>query len=88
MCSCTCARRFASRRSSADRQLSTEVLSQLSSVPKIPLIVIAALLTYVSIALLGWSKNFRLDMAGVTGLIVSGGRLYVTTFEGVTAFGL
>ncbi len=34
-------------------------------------IVIAALLTYVSIALLGWSYNFRLDMAGVTGLIVA-----------------
>jgi flagellar biosynthesis protein FlhA len=31
-------------RSSADRQLSTEVFSQLSSVPKIPLIVLAALL--------------------------------------------
>ena len=30
-------------RSSADRQLSTEVLAQLSSVPKIPLIVLAAL---------------------------------------------
>jgi preprotein translocase subunit SecD len=34
-------------------------------------IVIAAALTYVSIALLGWSHNFRLDMAGVTGLIVA-----------------
>jgi preprotein translocase subunit SecD len=34
-------------------------------------IIIAALLTYVSIALLGWSQNFRLDMAGVTGLIVA-----------------
>jgi preprotein translocase subunit SecD len=34
-------------------------------------IVIAALLTYVSISLLGWSHNFRLDMAGVTGLIVA-----------------
>ncbi|HEV7173504.1 protein translocase subunit SecD [Pedococcus sp.] len=34
-------------------------------------IVIAASLTYVSIALLGWSHNFRLDMAGVTGLIVA-----------------
>jgi preprotein translocase subunit SecD len=34
-------------------------------------IVIAAGLTYVSIALLGWSHNFRLDMAGVTGLIVA-----------------
>jgi preprotein translocase subunit SecD len=34
-------------------------------------IIIAGLLTYVSIALLGWSHNFRLDMAGVTGLIVA-----------------
>jgi preprotein translocase subunit SecD len=34
-------------------------------------IVIAALLTYVSITLLGWSHNFRLDMAGITGLIVA-----------------
>jgi preprotein translocase subunit SecD len=34
-------------------------------------IVIAAGLTYVAIALLGWSHNFRLDMAGVTGLIVA-----------------
>ena len=34
-------------------------------------IVIAGLLTYVAIALLGWSHNFRLDMAGVTGLIVA-----------------
>jgi preprotein translocase subunit SecD len=34
-------------------------------------IVIAAALTYVAIALLGWSHNFRLDMAGVTGLIVA-----------------
>ncbi|QGN57363.1 protein translocase subunit SecD [Nostocoides sp. HKS02] len=34
-------------------------------------IVIAALLTYVAISLLGWSHNFRLDMAGVTGLIVA-----------------
>lgn len=34
-------------------------------------IVIAALLTYVAIAVLGWSHNFRLDMAGVTGLIVA-----------------
>ncbi len=41
-------------RSSADRQLSTEVLSQLSSVPKIPLIVIAALL--VLLALPGMPK--------------------------------
>lgn len=34
-------------------------------------IIIAALLTYVCIAVLGWSQNFRLDMAGVTGLIVA-----------------
>ncbi|WP_270888103.1 protein translocase subunit SecD [Pedococcus sp. 5OH_020] len=34
-------------------------------------IIIAGLLTYVAIALLGWSHNFRLDMAGVTGLIVA-----------------
>ncbi len=34
-------------------------------------IIIAALLTYVAIAILGWSHNFRLDMAGVTGLIVA-----------------
>ncbi|WP_409483066.1 protein translocase subunit SecD [Arsenicicoccus dermatophilus] len=31
----------------------------------------AAALTYVSITLLGWSQNFRLSMAGVTGLILS-----------------
>ena len=34
-------------------------------------IIIAGLLTYVAITLLGWSHNFRLDMAGVTGLIVA-----------------
>jgi preprotein translocase subunit SecD len=34
-------------------------------------IVIAGLLTYVAITLLGWSHNFRLDMAGITGLIVA-----------------
>lgn len=34
-------------------------------------IIIAALLTYGAIAVLGWSHNFRLDMAGVTGLIVA-----------------
>ena len=34
-------------------------------------ILVAGLLTYVAIALLGWSQNFRLDMAGVTGLIVA-----------------
>jgi preprotein translocase subunit SecD len=34
-------------------------------------IIIAGMLTFVSIALLGWSHNFRLDMAGVTGLIVA-----------------
>ena len=34
-------------------------------------IIIAGVLTYVAITLLGWSHNFRLDMAGVTGLIVA-----------------
>jgi flagellar biosynthesis protein FlhA len=41
-------------RSSADRQLSTEILSQLASVPKIPLIVLGALL--VLLALPGMPK--------------------------------
>jgi preprotein translocase subunit SecD len=34
-------------------------------------IVIAALITYLVITLLGWAQNYRLDMAGVTGLIVA-----------------
>lgn len=34
-------------------------------------IVAAGLLTYLSITILGWSHNYRLDMAGVTGLIVA-----------------
>ncbi|MEI2775550.1 MAG: protein translocase subunit SecD [Tetrasphaera sp.] len=34
-------------------------------------IVIAAILTYLTITLLGWAQNYRLDMAGVTGLIVA-----------------
>ncbi|MGZ4743250.1 MAG: protein translocase subunit SecD [Oryzihumus sp.] len=34
-------------------------------------LVIASLLTYVTVALLGWSHGFRLTLAGVTGLIVS-----------------
>ncbi|XVX18642.1 protein translocase subunit SecD [Actinomycetota bacterium] len=34
-------------------------------------LVIAGLLTYLSLTLLGWSHNLRLDMAGVTGIIVS-----------------
>lgn len=34
-------------------------------------LLMAAALTYVSITLLGWSQNFRLSMAGVTGLILS-----------------
>ena len=41
-------------RSSADRQLSTEVFSQLASVPKIPLIVLGALV--VLLALPGMPK--------------------------------
>ncbi|MFN8098449.1 MAG: protein translocase subunit SecD [Dermatophilaceae bacterium] len=34
-------------------------------------IVIAAILTYLVITILGWAQNYRLDMAGVTGLIVA-----------------
>ena len=34
-------------------------------------IVVAALLTFLAITILGWSHNYRLDMAGVTGLIVA-----------------
>jgi preprotein translocase subunit SecD len=34
-------------------------------------IVVAGLLTYLAITILGWSHNYRLDMAGVTGLIVA-----------------
>ncbi|MFW5469654.1 protein translocase subunit SecD [Knoellia sp. CPCC 206435] len=34
-------------------------------------IVAAGLLTYLAITILGWSHNYRLDMAGVTGLIVA-----------------
>ena len=34
-------------------------------------IVVAAVLTYLVITLLGWTQNYRLDMAGVTGLIVA-----------------
>ncbi len=33
--------------------------------------LLAALLTYLAIALLGWTSNYRLDMAGITGLIVA-----------------
>jgi preprotein translocase subunit SecD len=32
---------------------------------------LAALLTYLVVTILGWSHNYRLDMAGVTGLIVA-----------------
>lgn len=34
-------------------------------------IVVAGLLTYLAITILGWSHNYRLDMAGVTGLIIA-----------------
>ena len=34
-------------------------------------ILVSALMTYLSITILGWSHNYRLDMAGVTGLIVA-----------------
>ena len=34
-------------------------------------IIVAGLITFLTITLLGWSQNYRLDMAGVTGLIVA-----------------
>ncbi|WP_346767544.1 protein translocase subunit SecD [Knoellia koreensis] len=34
-------------------------------------IAIAGILTYLTITILGWSHNYRLDMAGVTGLVVA-----------------
>lgn len=34
-------------------------------------IVIAGGLTYLSLTILGWSHNYRLDMAGVTGLVIA-----------------
>ena len=34
-------------------------------------ILVAGLITYLTITILGWSQNYRLDMAGVTGLIVA-----------------
>ncbi len=34
-------------------------------------IVVAGLITYLTITVLGWAQNYRLDMAGVTGLIVA-----------------
>lgn len=34
-------------------------------------VALAALMTYLAITILGWSHNYRLDMAGVTGLIVA-----------------
>lgn len=34
-------------------------------------IVVAGLLTYLVVTVLGWAQNYRLDMAGVTGLIVA-----------------
>lgn len=46
----------------------------------------AAALTYLCITLLGWSQNFRLSMAGVTGLILSIGMTadsFIVYFERV-----
>ena len=34
-------------------------------------ILVAGLITFLTITILGWSHNYRLDMAGVTGLIVA-----------------
>jgi flagellar biosynthesis protein FlhA len=52
-------------RSAADRQLSTELFSQLSSVPKIPLIVLAALM--LLLAMPGMPKWPILILMGISG---------------------
>lgn len=49
-------------------------------------LLMAAALTYLCITLLGWSQNFRLSMAGVTGLILSIGMTadsFIVYFERV-----
>ncbi|MTB71607.1 protein translocase subunit SecD, partial [Arsenicicoccus sp. MKL-02] len=49
-------------------------------------LIMAAALTYLCITLLGWSQNFRLSMAGVTGLILSIGMTadsFIVYFERV-----
>jgi flagellar biosynthesis protein FlhA len=52
-------------RSSADRQLSTEILNQLGSVPKIPLIVVGALM--ILLLLPGMPKWPIVILAGISG---------------------
>ncbi|MCE3613281.1 hypothetical protein LXJ57_25465, partial [Escherichia coli] len=37
-------------------------------------LIVAGVLTYLAIALLGWSQNYRLSLAGVAGLIVAIGQ--------------
>lgn len=47
-------------------------------------LVVAGLLTYLAIALLGWSQNYRLSLAGVAGLIVAIGQTadsFIVYFE-------
>ncbi|GMA19833.1 protein translocase subunit SecD [Arsenicicoccus piscis] len=49
-------------------------------------LIMAAAVIYLSITLLGWSQNFRLSMAGVTGLILSIGTTadsFIVYFERV-----
>ncbi len=47
-------------------------------------LVVAGLLTYLAICLLGWSQNYRLSLAGVAGLIVAIGQTadsFIVYFE-------
>ncbi|MCC3291332.1 MULTISPECIES: protein translocase subunit SecD [unclassified Arthrobacter] len=47
-------------------------------------LVVAGLLTYLAIAILGWSHNYRLSLAGVAGLIVAIGQTadsFIVYFE-------
>jgi len=47
-------------------------------------LIVAGVLTYLAIALLGWSQNYRLSLAGVAGLIVAIGQTadsFIVYFE-------
>jgi len=62
-------------RSAADRQLSTEVLSQLSSVPRIPLIVMGALVLLLALpGMPKWPILLLLGLAGAIWLSQRGAR--------------
>jgi flagellar biosynthesis protein FlhA len=72
-------------RSSADRQLSTEIASQLGSVPKIPLIVVAALI--VLMLLPGMPKWPIAILIGLSAAIFFGARRRAATASADSATG-